>query len=197
MIAYVKGKLVYILEESVVVDVNGIGYEIICPNPYSFQPFLNQEVLIHTYHYVREDAVQLYGFNDEDEKYLFTKLISVPGIGPKSAVAILSNVRVNEFIAAVEMEDETYLTQFPGIGKKTARRIILDLKGKLANVVSLEKDANRSETLDDPVFAEVKEALKSLGYVEREINRVMPELKRENITKAGEAIKKALMLLAK
>src|SRR5690625_5538807 len=84
---------------------------------------------------------QLYGFKDEDEKFLFTKLISVSGIGPKSAIGILGNAQVNEFIAAVEREDEKYLTQFPGVGKKTARQIILDLKGKLADHLSLAPEA--------------------------------------------------------
>src|SRR5690625_2727027 len=140
MIAYVRGKLVSIQEESVIVDVKGVGYEVFCPNPFIFQKFLRQEVLIHTYHHVRDDMQQLFGFKDDDEKYLFTKLISVSGIGPKSAIGILGNAQVNEFITAVETEDEKYLTQFPGVGKKTARQIILDLKGKLVGQIALERD---------------------------------------------------------
>src|SRR5690625_4582410 len=115
MIAYIKGKLIYIQDDSVIVDVGGIGYEVICGNPFSFQSFLNGEVFIHTYHHVREDAQSLYGFKTEDEKYLFTKLISVSGIGPKSGIAILGSVDVSEFVSAVEREDEKYLRQFPEV----------------------------------------------------------------------------------
>lgn len=86
MIAYIRGKLVFIQEETIVVDVQGVGYEILCPNPFVFQKSLNEELFVHTYHHVREDVQQLYGFKDEDEKYLFTKLISVSGIGPKVAL---------------------------------------------------------------------------------------------------------------
>src|SRR5699024_12465662 len=108
------------------VEVQGIVYEITCANAYEFQSLLNEKTLIYTHHHVREDAMTLYGFKTEDEKYLFTSLISVSGIGPKRAISILGTVDVNEFISAVEAENEKYLTQFPGVGKKTARQIILD-----------------------------------------------------------------------
>lgn len=196
MIAYVKGKLVYILEESVIVDVNGIGYEVFCPNPFLFQKTLHKDVLIHTYHHVRDDLQQLFGFNNEDEKYLFTKLISVSGIGPKSAIGILGNAQVNEFIAAVEMEDEKYLTQFPGVGKKTARQIILDLKGKLSSELAVSENGKSAPNNSNILYTEVKEALKSLGYSEREISQVLPQLQKENIQETDKAIKKALVLLA-
>src|SRR5699024_6871973 len=123
MFSYINGIVTLIQEDGVVLDVQGIGYEINCANPYEFQSLLNEKTLIYTYHHVREDAMTLYGFKTEDEKYLFTKLISVSGIGPKSAISILGTVDVNEFISAVEAENEKYLTQFPGVGKKTARQI--------------------------------------------------------------------------
>ncbi len=138
MIAYIKGKVTFIQEDSIIIDVQGIGYEIICPNPFVFQSYLQKELFIYTYHHVREDIQCLYGFKDEDEKQLFTQLISVSGIGPKSAIAILGSVHVPDFVAAVESEDEKYLTQFPGVGKKTARQIILDLKGKLTSMFFIE-----------------------------------------------------------
>jgi len=195
MIAYLKGKLAYIQEESVIVDVGGVGYEVLCANPFAFQSSLNKELFIFTYHHVRDDLQQLFGFKDEDEKYLFTKLISVSGIGPKSAIGILSSAQVNEFIAAVETEDEKYLTQFPGVGKKTARQIILDLKGKLSSHMTLE-EISGTTVGDSFVVSEVKEALKSLGYSEREMKQVLQQLQKENITETDEAIKKALVLLA-
>jgi len=199
LIAYIKGQLEYIQEETIVIDVHGIGYEIICPNPFVFQASLKKELFIHTYHHVREDVQQLFGFKDEDEKYLFTKLISVSGIGPKSAIGILGSVNVPDFIAAVETEDEKYLTQFPGVGKKTARQIILDLKGKLTNMIVVEDTSTKSVSTNANVsqLSEAKEALIALGYTEKEIQLVMPTLQKEEITETDEAIRRALALLVK
>ncbi|HLR42242.1 MAG TPA: Holliday junction branch migration protein RuvA [Pseudogracilibacillus sp.] len=198
MIAYVKGILTFIHEETIVVDVNGIGYEIHCPNPFIFQSSLEEEIFIHTYHHVREDTAQLFGFRDDDEKYLFKKLISVSGIGPRSAIAILGNADVAHFIQAIEQEDEKYLTQFPGVGKKTARQIILDLKGKLTNVFSLEKmDTMDMGPSNGAIIDEAKETLKALGYTEKEINDVLKKLGNEQIEKTEELVRKALALFAK
>src|SRR5690625_5354593 len=102
MIAYIKGNLTYILDDSVIVDVQGVGYEIICANPFAFQASLNKEIKIYTYHHVRDDAQLLYGFKNEDEKYLFTKLISVSGIGPKGALAIQGSVRSEEHTSELQ-----------------------------------------------------------------------------------------------
>ena len=196
MIAYLKGKLVFIQEESIIIDVGGVGYEVLCPNPFIFQKSLDKELFIFTYHHVREDIAQLFGFKDEDEKYLFTKLISVSGSGPKSAIGILGNAQVNEFIAAVESEDEKYLTQFPGVGKKTARQIILDLKGKLTNQLTIEEVPQQSVNTTNLNITDVKDALKSLGYAERELRQVLQKIQSEAITDTNEAIKRALVLLA-
>lgn len=198
MIAYIKGKLMMIQEDSIIVDVSGIGYEIICPNPFAFQANLEEEVFVHTYFHVREDLQSLYGFKNEDEKYLFMKLISVSGIGPKSAIAILGTAHVPDFVTAVEREDDKYLTQFPGVGKKTARQIILDLKGKLTNVVTIESQPEQIKTEQNvEQMEEAKEALKALGYSEQEINHVVPKLLEENLTKTDEMVRKALSLLVK
>lgn len=199
MIAYIKGELEYIQEETIVINVHGIGYEIICPNPFVYQQSLNKELFIHTYHHVREDVQQLFGFKDEDEKHLFVKLISVSGIGPKSAIGILGTVHVPDFIAAVETEDEKYLTQFPGVGKKTARQIILDLKGKLTNMITVEDSPQKSAPtkVNTAQLTEAKEALVALGYTEKEIQLVMPTLQKEEIIETDEAIRRALALLVK
>src|SRR5699024_4961319 len=106
MFGYINGIDTLIKEEDIVLNVQGIGYEINYANPYELQSILNEKTLIYTYHHVREDAMTLYGFKTEDEKHLFTKLISVSGIGPKSAISILGTVDVNEFISAVEAENE-------------------------------------------------------------------------------------------
>src|SRR5699024_8395634 len=106
MFAYINGIVTLIQEEVIVLDVHGIGYEINCANQYESQSLLNEKTLIYAHHHVREDAMTLYGFKTEDENHLFTKLISVSGIGPKSAISILGTVDVNEFISAVEAENE-------------------------------------------------------------------------------------------
>src|SRR5699024_9174644 len=149
---------------------------------------LNENVFIHTYQHVREDVHHLYGFEHEDEKFLFKKLISVSGIGPKSAIAILSTVDVSQFIAAVEQEDEKYLTQFPDVGKKTARQIILDLKGKLTNLVTVSQPTDIQKQLDEneTSISEAQEALKALGYSEREIQAIRPQLLEENEVETDE-----------
>jgi|SRR5690625_4294030 len=200
MIAYIKGNLTYILDDSVIVDVQGVGYEIICANPFAFQASLNKEIKIYTYHHVRDDAQLLYGFKNEDEKYLFTKLISVSGIGPKGALAIQGSVDVAEFVSAVEREDDKFLTSFPGVGKKTARQIILDLKGKLTSMLSItdqpEAEIN-GEQQNTAVVKEAQEALKALGYTEREIKAILPQLQKDTSNNIDELIRKALALLMK
>ncbi|HLR08316.1 MAG TPA: Holliday junction branch migration protein RuvA [Bacillota bacterium] len=197
MIAYVRGNLTSIQDEAVIVDVGGIGYEIICPDPFVFQSSLNEDIKIFTYHYVREDIQVLYGFQSEDEKHLFTKLISVSGIGPKGALAILGSVDIPGFVTAVEREDEQFLTSFPGVGKKTARQIILDLKGKLTSMVSLSND---ERTISENAKAEItqtQEALVALGYTEREIKAILPQLQKENIQDTDAMLRRALALLMK
>ncbi|ALX48191.1 Holliday junction branch migration protein RuvA [Lentibacillus amyloliquefaciens] len=199
MIAYIKGTLVKIDENAMIVDVNGVGYEIICPDPFVFQSSLYNDVSVSTYHYVREDAQILYGFRNEDEKVLFTNLISVSGIGPKGALSILGSVDAAGLIAAIEQEDDKFLTSLPGIGKKTARQIILDLKGKLSTVVSIpagaSEDLQAGETSEG--LQEAQEALKSLGYTEREIKAVLPELRKESTSGTDETVRIALALLMK
>lgn len=200
MIAYIRGILTHILDDSIIVDVHGVGYQIICANPFVFQSSINDEVFVYTYHHVREDAQTLYGFKNEDEKYLFTKLISVSGIGPKSGLAIQGSVDVNDFVSAVEREDEKYLMSFPGVGKKTSRQIILDLKGKLTSLISVttSKDAVSSEDSGiSEVLLETKETLKALGYTEREINGIIPQLQQVESKNTDEMVRQALALLMK
>ncbi|WP_284139707.1 MULTISPECIES: Holliday junction branch migration protein RuvA [unclassified Virgibacillus] len=200
MIAYVKGKCTAIEDEAVIVEMAGIGYEIICANPFIFQASLNKEIQIQTYYHVREDAHLLYGFKNKDEKFLFTKLISVSGIGPKSALAMMATVDIPEFVAAVEREDDKFLSQFPGVGKKTARQIILDLKGKLTTTFSISQDQGHASSplvSTAKEFNEAKEALLALGYTDREIKAIMPQLPKDQIHSTDELVRKALALLMK
>ncbi|MRH43000.1 Holliday junction branch migration protein RuvA [Aquibacillus halophilus] len=201
MIAYIKGNLAVINEHAVIVEANGVGYEIFCANPFVFQDQIGEQVQIYTYHYVREDTQVLYGFKKTENKLLFSKLLNVSGIGPKGALAILATTGVNDFVVAIEEEDEKFLTSFPGVGKKTARQMILDLKGKLPfefDIASGDRTSTNGTThspekikaIDDAI-----EAMKSLGYSDREIRDITPMLKKEEHDNTDELIRKGLALM--
>lgn len=201
MYDYIKGQVVRISPEYIVVDQNGIGWQIMTPNPYSFR-VSNESVLIYTHLHVREDIQQLLGFKDMEQRELFRKLILVSGIGPKGALAILASGVPAQVIGAIEREDEAFLTQFPGVGKKTARQMILDLKGKLHMLLD---DTEHSNQLDgEGLFAsehnhdleEAMLALTALGYSERELNKIKPKLEDERAD-TETYMKRALKLLLK
>lgn len=198
MYAYVKGTLTQLFPTHVVVETSGIGYEIQTPNSYRFQKYLNQDVQIFTSLIVREDAQLLYGFISEEEKDMFHSLIKVTGIGPKSALAILAASSPNEVKRAIENENDAYLTQFPGIGKKTARQIVLDLKGKvtITEVDSeslLQVDVNNNE--QSQVVKEAMLALEALGYSKRELSKVEKVLNKQSVSSVDEAVKLGLQTL--
>ncbi|AKL92079.1 Holliday junction branch migration protein RuvA [Staphylococcus capitis] len=198
MYAYVKGTLTQLFPTHVVVETSGIGYEIQTPNSYRFQKYLNQDVQIFTSLIVREDAQLLYGFISEEEKDMFHSLIKVTGIGPKSALAILAASSPNEVKRAIENENDAYLTQFPGIGKKTARQIVLDLKGKVTITEEdseslLQVDVNNNE--QSQVVKEAMLALEALGYSKRELSKVEKVLNKQSVSSVDEAVKLGLQTL--
>ncbi len=182
MYSYLKGKITEIEPTYITLENNNIGYLIISPNPFSYH--LNEEVTIYVHHYLREDIDNLYGFHSKLERSLFIDLISVSGIGPKSALAILSLGEPEKVLLAIENSDVKFLTKFPGIGPKSAQQIILDLKGKLV------KDENITKKDD-----EVSEALRALGYSNREITKAIKNID-ENLN-IEDKIKKALGALMK
>jgi Holliday junction DNA helicase RuvA len=188
--------------EYIVIDHHGLGYQIHTPNPFSYSKSKQEEIMIYTYQHVREDLIALYGFQTREEKALFLKLLNVTGIGPKGALAILASGNPSQVIEAIENENETFLVKFPGVGKKTARQIILDLKGKLGDVAALyapdlftHEDIEERQTANQ-ALNEAIEALKVLGYAEREIKKVVPALREESLT-TDQYIKKALQMLLK
>ncbi|MFC0473646.1 Holliday junction branch migration protein RuvA [Halalkalibacter kiskunsagensis] len=203
MIEYVRGILVDIDTQYIVIDHDGLGYQLYCPNPYRFQKRIDETVRIFTYQHVREDLIRLYGFETKEERALFEKLLNVSGIGPKGALAILASGQPEHVIHAIEEEDETFLVKFPGVGKKTARQMILDLKGKLGDFAPnllqqgemITKSSNHRAT-ENEMLEEAFEALRALGYVEKELKRVRPHLEKEEMSIDG-YIKKALQLLLK
>ncbi|WP_138415572.1 Holliday junction branch migration protein RuvA [Aquibacillus sediminis] len=200
MIAYIKGILATVNETAVIVEANGVGYEIFCANPFAFEEDLGKQVSIHTYHYVREDTQVLYGFKKTEDKQLFSKLLNVSGIGPKGALAILSSAGANDFATAIETEDEKFLTSFPGVGKKTARQMILDLKGKLpVELAQVPTETEQTGAIGSPetkkALEEAFEAMKALGYSDKEIKAITPTLKQEEHTNVDEYIRKGLALM--
>lgn len=202
MIEFVKGYVDFVSPEYVVLDVNGIGYQINAPNPFIYQVNKEKMITIYTYQHVREDILALYGFQTREEKNLFLKLLNVTGIGPKGALAIIATGQPNQVVQAIENEDEKFLTKFPGVGKKTARQIILDLKGKLSDIVPaampnlFQQDVELLPPSEQPALDEALEALKVLGYGDREIKKVVPTLQKEVLT-TDQYVKRALQLLLK
>ena len=149
---------------------------------------------------VRENEIALYGFSDFNEKQLFLKLISVSGIGPKSALAILANEDHNGFVSAVNNDDDAYLTKFPGIGKKTAKQIILDLKGKLGGLESGEplkgqQDLEIVAEQASPYLKEALEALLALGYTKTEVKKTGRKLLDFKGDSTDEYLRQALRLM--
>ncbi|RYL94699.1 Holliday junction branch migration protein RuvA [Sporolactobacillus sp. Y61] len=195
MFDYIKGILTWLSGNGIVIEQNGIGFKVVCANPFTWQTSLNHEIKVYIYQYVREDAMLLFGFKSRDERELFIRLLTVSGIGPKSALAVLASGSPESIIQAIEAKDDKYLTRFPGIGKKTAAQIILDLKGKIANSAALQRSESAGET-QSSALNEAIDALKMLGYSEREINKVMPELKKKELS-AENYVKEALRLMVR
>ncbi|MBY6271625.1 MAG: Holliday junction branch migration protein RuvA [Caldibacillus debilis] len=197
MFEYIIGTVEYVGPQYIVVENNGIGYQIYTPNPYAFRKGSEREK-VYTYLYVREDANILYGFKTREAKMLFEKLLTVSGIGPKGALAVLASADPGQIIRSIEGEDEEFLMKFPGIGKKTARQMILDLKGKFKEFQT-EPEGLSVEAGENGERRELKEAilaLEALGFTQREIGAVLPELKKAELT-AEQYIKLALQKLAK
>lgn len=204
MYDYLKGQITRITPEYITVEQQGIGWRLFTPNPFAFR-INNEEQQIYVHMHVRDDAHTLYGFRSLDERELFRKLIQVSGIGPKGALAILASGNPKQVIQAIELEDESFLVKFPGVGKKTARQMILDLKGKLdALIEKMELPSHEDEL---PLFGvnayqrEIDEAilaLSSLGYSEKELEKIKPQLNdQEDLTTTEEFMKYALKLLLK
>ena len=190
MYAYIKGKISEINPTNIVVDNNGIGYEIVVANPYEYQ--LNEEKTVFISQQVREDSNILYGFSNKDQKKVFLLLLKVKGVGPKSALAILAGGTSEEIIGAIENQDVKYLMKFPGIGKKSAQQIILDLQDKvdfsMSNISSVPTVVNNY--LSDAMLA-----LEALGYSKKELAKIEKKLSAFDFSGVDEYVKQGLKLL--
>lgn len=201
MYEYINGTIEMISPEYIVLENNGVGYQILTPNPFIFSK-QRESIKIYIYQHVREDIIALYGFQTYEERTLFKKLLNVSGIGPKGALAILAFGEPTQVIHAIENENETFLTKFPGVGKKTARQMILDLKGKLQDIVPdyfpnlFNNDETEKQVQAAADFEEAILALKALGYSDKELKKISTKLQNESMT-TDQYIKAALKILMK
>lgn len=207
MLAYIRGKLETKMTEYVVIDVGGLGYKV----------FMSEEgieklgnigdiVKVHTYYRVREDDISIFGFNTQEELKMFELLLGVSGVGARTALTMLATCTPSEFALAVVSEDVKVLTEIPGIGPKSAKRIILELKDKIKKqqvVEGIKEQIDKNEKQNNKIFdiAEVKEkvdeaiqALQVLGYNKKEIEKAFEKLDVKELT-TEELIKKGLNLL--
>lgn len=185
MYSYLQGTITEIKANYVTLETGGVGYQLFVPNPYLFK--LNETVKIYVYQKVAEDEISLFGFESLAQKELFLQLISVVGIGPKSAKAILAAGSVTEIQGAIQSGNAKYLQKFPGIGPKASQQIILDLQGKI--------DLSQTIPVLGDVLSEVDEALQALGYNAKEIKKILPKLDAKK--PINELIKDALKYMLK
>ena len=195
MYEYFNGELADILPTAIVIEVHGVGYQVVFANPYRLQDSLKKQIKVLVQQVVREDSITLYGFISSEERELFQRLISVSGIGPKSAMSILANDDTEGFVNAVESGNVTYLTKFPGVGKKTAQQIILDLKGKFEALP--EETTKAVVSTNQATLEEAKDALLGLGYSAKEITKIWKSLEAAAPSTTQEALKVAFKLLMK
>lgn len=167
MIGYIKGKVLSAVDGVVLIENNGIGYEITCSAAVYQQLLENNQGEVYTYLAVREDAIALYGFISLEEKNMFLKLISVSGVGPKMGITVLSNLKLNDLATKIATSDVKGLSKVKGLGKKTAERIILELREKMTETFN-----EQSETVETQAEEQVNEdaviALMSLGFTKAE-----------------------------
>lgn len=185
MIGHLKGKITSKNPPEILIEVEGVGYEVLCPMStfYSLDD-LTEDILLFTHLSIKEDAHTLFGFISKDEKNVFRELIRVNGVGPKVALAILSNLSVQSLVECISTEDADLLAKTPGIGKKTALKLIVELQdrlGKLELTGAIEKtrDLNQSS---NPNSKQAIEALQSLGFKVKEANRMVSKIEDQGLS---------------
>ncbi len=200
MFSYIKGKLEVKTTGYVVIDINGLGYKIFMSDTAINKiGDIGEVVKVHTYVKVREDDISIYGFNTNEELRMFELLLSVSGIGAKSAITILSNISPSSFALAVITNNVGEIKKLPGIGPKTAQRIILELKDKLKTEESIESDNTvelKNAITEDNKVQEAISALQVLGYSQREIETAMKNVDKDNLS-VEDIIRKGLYYLSK
>lgn len=201
MISYIKGELTEVFEDTVVVETNGIGYNIRVPaSVLDRLPSVGSAVRIYTYLYVKEDAMNLFGFLSRDDLSVFKLLLNVSGIGPKGALAILSTIGPDDLRFAVLSEDVKTISSAPGIGAKTAKRLIIELKDKLKLAEVFETalaNKEKASSENDVLFAknEAVEALVALGYASAQAMKAVQQVENAEEKDSEQILKEALKKL--
>lgn len=202
MIAHIKGKIIHKSPESVIVDAGGVGYEVYIPlSTYYKLPDIEEYVSLNTYTHVREDAFHLYGFLTQREKSIFQLLIGVSGVGPRLARNILSGIPADDLVSAVSSADIARLKAIPGIGGKTAERLIVELRDKMMVMVREQRariDGQEIADKGDGIYRDVFSALVNLGYKGPLADKAIEKIKKVNTeTTTFEALlKESLKVLA-
>lgn len=197
MIGFLRGKVAYLLADDCLLDVGGVGYRVTVSGMTRSKLRQGEQAMLFTYLSVREDALQLYGFATQEEYDVFLQLIGVSGIGPKVALGILSSTTVSGLCSAIANKQASLLTKLPGIGKKSAERLILELKDKLAfvGIGDGEEAFVEAAPLGDGILDEAAAALASLGYTPAETAPVLKQL--DTCQTTEEAIRLALKKLSR
>lgn len=200
MIGRLRGQLVTKQPPFLLLDVNGVGYEVEAPMSTFYElPATGEQVMLHIHHMVREDAQVLYGFHAEQERQLFRTLLKISGVGGKMALAILSTMNASEFALCVQSDDVTAMTRIPGVGKKTAQRLIMEMKDKLdagAAAELLPGTSAAARPLQETPVSEAVSALVSLGYKPAEASRMVRAVESAELG-SEEIIRAALQSLVK
>ena len=199
MIALLTGKIAYKSPEFIIMDVNGVGYRVQIPfSTYYKLPAEGKEISLQIYTHVKEDAIHLYGFRSLVEKNCFQLLLSVSGIGPKLGKDILSNIQAGDLVRAVSQGNLARLSAIPGIGKKTAERMVLELRSKIVKLEQFEAatEGTRSSTTS-AITDDVASALVNLGYKEGLVRKVLSEMDLPAGAAMEEILKMSLKLLMK
>ena len=198
MYAYIKGTLEEKSTDSIVVETAGIGYKIyVSEHTMAKLGEIGEKVKIYTHYHVREDNISLYGFMSNEELKMFELLLQVSGIGAKTAIAMLSNITPSKFALAIISNDLKTLTKIPGIGNKSAQRMVLELKDKLKTQTAIEDDKEETTPNDNSEsINEAGQALQILGYNKSEISKVFDKFDTHNLS-TEELIKEALKRLAR
>lgn len=200
MIGYITGDLTVVSQDSIIIEQAGIGYELTVPSSaINNLPSIGSDVKIYTYLHVREDVLALYGFLNHDDLKVFKLLITVSGIGPKAAIGILSALTPDDLRFAILSEDVKAITQAPGVGPKTAKKLILELKDKFKLDESFESRFTNSETTSNSNIVRVREetleALLVLGYSRTDASSAVRSIEINDKTSAEDALKQSLRQL--
>lgn len=198
MFAYINGKIADKANNYVVIEAGGVGYKIfMSPSAIEKLPDVGELQKVHTYYYVREDNISLYGFLTNEELRMFELLLSVSGIGAKSAIQILSSITPSSFALAVISNDLSKIVKIPGIGNKTAARIVLELKDKLKTEQALNGDIKVAQEINmEEKDTEAITALQVLGYTRKEIEKALEKINTQELA-VEEIIRKALSILGR